>query len=287
VRAVAAEIAARKPSVILYLGVGMVRTMIALASLRLAPIQCASFGHTASTMSRAIDYFILPKDFVASTECFSEKVLALPNEAMPFAPQPAPTFRRQTSDNTIRVAICASTMKLNPVLFEAIARIARGAQAHAEFRFLPIASIGLAYFELSRVVRATIPSATVFPQLPRDRYMERLAQCDFFLCPFPYGNMNGIIDAFQLGLPGVCLDGVEAHAHADAAFFARINLPAELTTQSVDEYVAAAIRLIDDQTWRVYCTEIVRNADLDKAFFRGDAGLFRKAIENLIWPPAR
>jgi hypothetical protein len=69
--------------------------------------------------------------------------------------------------------------------------------------------------------------------------------------------------------------------------FARISLPAELTTKSVDEYVAAAIRLIDDHAWRFHCTEIVRHADLDKAFFRGDTSLFRKAIENLIWPPAR
>jgi predicted O-linked N-acetylglucosamine transferase (SPINDLY family) len=72
--------------------------------------------------------------------------------------------------------------------------------------------------------------------------------------PFPYGNMNSIIDAFQLGLPGVCLDGIEAHAHADAAFFARIALPAELIAGSVDDYVAAAVKLIDDEAWRAHCT---------------------------------
>ena len=93
-------------------------------------------------------------------------------------------------------------------------------------------------------------------------------------------------DAAPLGLPGVCLDGVEAHAHADAAIFARIGLPGELTANSLDDYVAAAVRLIDDQAWRAYCGEIVRRADLDAAFFSGDAGLFCKAIENLIRPPS-
>jgi len=232
-----------------------------------------------------MDYFILPQDFVASEDCFSEKVVALPNAAMPFAPLPPVAVQRRPSDGTVRIAIPASTMKLNPVLFDAIARIAAGAETPVEFYFLPLAATGLPFFELSRMVQAKIPRAIVHPQLPRERYIERLAQCDFFLCPFPYGNMNSILDAFQLGLPGICLDGAEPHAHADAAFFARINLPPDLAAKSVDEYVAAAIRLIDDKTWRVYCTEIARTADLNAAFFGGDPSLFCKAIEDLIWPP--
>jgi hypothetical protein len=282
VRTVAAEIVARKPALIWYLGVGMVRTVIALASLRLAPIQCASIGHNASTMSPMIDYFILPEDWVASRKCFSEKVLALPKAAMPFSSRSAPTARREPHDDTIRVAISASTMKLNPVLFDAIARIAAGAKAKVEFHFFPIAAIGLAYFELSRIVRATIPGATVHPQTSYEHYMEQLAQCDLFLSPFPYGGITSIMDTFQLGMPGICLDGPEPHARADAAVFTRINLPAELIAKSVDEYTAAAIRLIDDKKWRSHCTQIVRNANLDKAFFSGNAGLFCKAIEKLI-----
>jgi hypothetical protein len=284
VRTVAAAIAAYRPALILYLGVGMASAVIALASLRLAPIQCASFGHTASTMSPAIDYFVLPEDFVGSTECFSETILGVPKAAMPFAPQPAPHPAPRRADGTIRVAIPASTMKLNPVLFDAVARIGAEAKSRVAFQFYPLAATGLPYFELSRIVRAAIPQATVFPEAPHERYMARLAECDVFLCPFPYGNMNSIIDAFQLGLPGVCLDGIEAHAHADAAFFARIALPAELVAKSVDDYVAAAVKLIDDEAWRAQCTEIVRKADLEAAFFGGEPDLFAVAIEKLIWP---
>ena len=99
-----------------------------------------------------------------------------------------------------------------------------------------------------------------------------------------YGNMNSILDCFQLGLPGVCLDGAEPHSHADGAFFARIGLPRELVAQSTDDYIAAAVKLIDDRQWRPHCRAIVANADLDAAFFAGDAGLFCKAIADLVWP---
>jgi hypothetical protein len=96
--------------------------------------------------------------------------------------------------------------------------------------------------------------------------------------------MNSIIDSFRLGMVGVCLDGAESHSHADTAFFARIGLPAELSAATVDNYVAAAIRLIDDHQWRDSCQNIVTNADLDDAFFSGDASLFCDAIADLVWP---
>lgn len=281
VRSVAAAIATRKPALIFYLGVGMVPQVIALASLRLAPVQCASFGHTATTMSPAIDYFIMPEDFVGSPQCFSERVLALPKTAMPFAPRRIPSVLRQRFDGTVRVAIPASVMKLNPLLFDAVARVAAAVRTPVEFHFCPLLATGLPYFELSRAVHVRIPHAKVFPEVPHDAYLQRLARCDFFMSPFPYGNMNSIIDSFQLGLPGICLDGAEAHAHADSAMLARIGLPDELTAKSVDDYVAAAIRLIDDTGWRAQCSEIVARADLDQAFFQGDEALFCQAIGTL------
>ncbi len=282
VKQLADAILERKPALILYLGVGMVAQVIALASLRLAPVQCVSFGHTATTMSEVMDYFIVPEDFAGAAHTFSEKVLKLPKAAMPFAPRPFTRLDKKPSDGTIRVAVPASTMKLNPKLFEALSRIAAQATAPLELHFFPLAGTGLPYLELARAVKAQVPKATVFPELPHEAYMERLSRCDLFLDPFPYGNMNGIIDCFRFSLPGVCLDGAETHAHADAAMFARIGLPAALAAKTVDDYVAMAVRLIDDTAWRNSCAKVITAADLDRAFFKGDAALFCEAITGLL-----
>jgi hypothetical protein len=284
---VAKDILARKPALVFYLGVGMVPQVIGLASLRLAPIQCVSFGHTATTMSETMDYFILPEDFVGAPGTFSEKVLALPKAAMPFAPRPFQKLPKDAPDGTVRVAVPASTMKLNPKVFAALAEIVARAKTRTEIQFFPLAGTGLPYIELARVVKARIPGATVFPEAPHEQYMERLNRCDFFLCPFPYGNMNSIVDSFRLGLPGVCLDGAEAHSHADTAFFARIGLPTELAAKTAQDYVEAAVKMIDDAKWREHCRQIVVDADLDAAFFQGDASLFCKAIADLVWPDGK
>jgi predicted O-linked N-acetylglucosamine transferase (SPINDLY family) len=93
--------------------------------------------------------------------------------------------------------------------------------------------------------------------------------------------MNSIIDTVRLGIPGVCLDGEEAHAHADAAYFLRMGFPPELIAKDIDGYVAAAVRLVDDLEWRKQCRKIALDCDLDNAFFRGDASLFCREMERI------
>jgi hypothetical protein len=288
-RWVADRILEREPDVVFHLGVGMANHVIALASLRLAPVQCVSYGHTATTMSPVIDYMILPDDFVGSEEVFSEKVLRLPPEAIPYAPpapsEPAPPPRPALAVDDgapLRIAIPASVMKINAAFLHALAQIEAKASRPVEFAFYPLAAVGLGHHYLDQEVRRILSGAVVHAEQPRQSYLSRLGECAFFLCPFPYGNMNSIIDAMIMGVPGVCLDGEEAHAHADVAIFKRLGLPDELATGSVEAYVAAAVRLIDDPAWRAKCQAIARDVDLDQRFYAGDERLFCEAIYGLI-----
>ncbi|MEZ2352797.1 hypothetical protein [Caballeronia sp. RCC_10] len=49
---------------------------------------------------------------------------------------------------------------------------------------------------------------------------------DIFPNPFPFGNTNGIVDAFTAGLPGVCKTGREVFERIDGAMFMRAYMPA-------------------------------------------------------------
>jgi hypothetical protein len=291
VRRMADEIRAREPAMVLHLGVGMSPMVIALASLRLAPVQAASFGHTATTKSPVIDYMILPADFVGDPACFSETLACVPAKAMPYRKREDVDYRdirqrsaaaRASANYAVRIAIPASAMKLGPPVFDALARSAADAASPVEFHFFPLACAGLGHDELKRGLTGRLPMAIVNEELPYADYVERLAACDFFVSPFPYGNMNSIVDAVLVGLPGVCLDGPEAHAHADAAYFARLGFPPELTAQTVDAYVAAIARLVREPDWLARCRQIAAQADLGAAFFDGDARLFADAVEDLV-----
>ena len=290
VRNAADEILARRPAMVLHLGVGMSSFVIGLASLRLAPVQAASFGHTATTRSPQIDVMILPDDFVGDPACFSEPLLRLPPAAMPyrlrgdidFAAIGRKARAARAADGKVRIAVPASVMKLGPPVWDALAQAAATARTPIEYRIFALGCVGIGYEALKRRLAERLPMALAHEELPYEAYIEQLAACDAFVCPFPYGNMNSIIDAVMVGLPGVCLDGPEAHAHADVAYFTRLGLPAELATSSAADYVAAIVRLADDPPWLARCQAAAQRVDRDHAFFHGDAALFVQAVEALV-----
>ena len=290
VKTVAGEILARRPAMVLHLGVGMSSFVIGLASLRLAPLQAASFGHTATTRAPEIDLMILPEDFVGDPALFSEELVLLPPAAMPYALRDDIDFAElgraaraaRPEDGVIRVALPASVMKLGPPLFDALARAAAAARTPIEYQVFPLGCAGLGFEELKRRLAERLPMARPHEELPYETYVQRLAACDFFVCPFPYGNMNSIVDAVMVGLPGVCLDGPEAHAHADVAYFRRIGLPPELATSNLDDYVAAIVRLADDPAWLAHCQTSARRLGRSHPFFAGDEALFVAAVRGLI-----
>jgi hypothetical protein len=295
-RTIAAEVAGRRPAMVLHLGVGMSPFVIALAALRLAPVQAASFGHTATTASPAVDWMILPDDFVGDPALFTERLVRLPAAAMSYrvrgefdyAAGRERAAAARGADGPVRIAVPASAMKLNPPFFDALAEAARDAQRRVAFHFFPLGCVGLGFAELRRRLGERLPTAVVHEESPYDVYAERLAACDFFVSPFPYGNMNSIVDAALLGLPGVCLDGAEAHAHADAAYFRRMGFPEALIAQTGEAYVAAIVRLADDPVWLAECRAIAAAVGPAHAFFKGDAALFAAAVQRLIDPaPAR
>ncbi|HKT52866.1 MAG TPA: hypothetical protein VJP88_00325 [Caulobacteraceae bacterium] len=274
-----------QPDIVFFLGVGLTGHAIALASLRTAGVQLVSYGHTATTMSPTIDYMVLPEDFVGDPACFSEKLLLLPPAALPYAPArmaEATAVQPLADKDPLRIAVPASVMKINAAFLNVLARIAAGAKRPVEFHFFPLGAVGVAHLYIEQEIKRRLPGAQVHGEQPHPDYLRALATCAFFVCPFPYGNMNSIVDAVSLGLPGVCLDGPEAHSHADVAIFARLGLPKALATRTVDDYVAAALRLINERPFLEKSRKAAAACDLEQRFYSGDERLFCEAIYKLL-----
>jgi predicted O-linked N-acetylglucosamine transferase (SPINDLY family) len=68
---------AANPDIIYYPSIGMAIWVIAMASLRLAPIQVMTYGHPATSNSPYIDYGIIEADCCVEDR-FSEKMVTLP-----------------------------------------------------------------------------------------------------------------------------------------------------------------------------------------------------------------
>lgn len=268
--------------------VGMFPLTMWLSNLRVAPLQMMALGHPATTHSDAIDYVVVEMDYVGDPGCFSENLLMLPKDGMPYRPSAAANGIEvvKTPDSlprTVRIAVCSTTMKLNPNFLGTCARIVKEANVDVHFHFLIGQNQGLITPLLESVIREYLGDrATVYPHQSYLAYMDKIAGCDMYINPFPFGNTNGIIDTTTAGLVGVCKTGPEVHEHIDEGLFKRIGLPQWLVAKSVDEYVRAAVRLAENHAERLSLRAKYAGVDKVQVLFSGRPKLLGEKMYLLL-----
>lgn len=280
---------------VLYMpSVGMFPLTMWLTNLRVAPLQMIALGHPATTHSHAIDYVVVEEDYVGSDACFSEKLLKLPKDGMPYRPSAAAEglkviVQPKSKPDVVLIAMCATTMKINPRFLNTCARIVKESKVPVHFQFLIGHAMGLSFPNLQRVVHQFLgPHVTVFPHQHYTAYMDVIAGCDMFINPFPFGNTNGIIDTISAGLVGICKTGPEVHEHIDEGLFRRLGLPEWLITQTEDDFVNAAVRLANNHEERFALRQAYSGADKVNVLFEGRAKIMgEKFLECLNQLPTK
>ncbi len=278
------EICEKNGAAVLYMpSIGMDLTTIFASNTRLAPVQVIALGHPATTHSDFIEYVIVEDDYVGSEKCFSEQLLRLPKDALPYVPSAlAPQhveYRLRENPEVVNIGIASTTMKLNPYFLAALKAIRDRANVKVHFHFALGQSSGVTHPYVERFIKSYLGNdATAHPHAPYDQYLRILHNCDMMVNPFPFGNTNGIIDMVTLGLVGICKTGAEVHEHIDEGLFKRLGLPEWLIANTVDEYVERAIRLAENHQERLALRRhIIENNGL-QTLFTGDPSTMGKVL---------
>lgn len=270
------ELSEQNGIAILYMpSIGMDLHTIFASNARLAPIQAVALGHPATTHSKYIEYVVVEDDYVGSEDCFSETLLRLPKDALPYVPSAqAPksvNYILRENPEVVNIGIASTTMKLNPYFLEALKLIRDRAKVKVHFHFAMGQSRGISHPYIARFIRSYLgDDATAHAQVPYSDYLEILRQCDMMVNPFPFGNTNGIIDMVTLGLVGVCKTGPEVHEHIDEGLFKRLGLPDWLVAHSIEEYVQNAIRLAENHQERLALRRKIIEDNGLQTLFSGD-----------------
>nr|WP_090689744.1 glycosyl transferase family 1 [Paraburkholderia phenazinium] len=276
---------AEQPDVLYMPSVGMFALTVFMSNLRVAPLQIAALGHPATTHSDKIDYISVEEDYVGDPACFSERLLKLPKDAQPYRPSlalPPVTPGVPERHATIRIIVTASSMKVNPAFLEACRQIQARASLPVEFSFMAGVITGLPLEHMQRVITRIVPGATVHGLHDYPAYLAAVDASDLFLSPFPFGNTNGIVDAFTLGLPGVCKTGPEVFEHIDGALFARAGMPAWTVAENVEAYIEAAVRMIDQHDEREALRRQLIETRAVERFFEGRPEVFAERVLQLV-----
>jgi predicted O-linked N-acetylglucosamine transferase (SPINDLY family) len=259
VRGNAMRIRADELDMLIHPEVGMSTGSYLLSSLRLAPIQCAAWGHPVTTGNAAIDaYFSCAEMEPSGFEThYSERVLLLDGIGVDFAmPDMDKTASRADFGlpATGRLYFCPQSLfKIHPDMDEALAKILEGdSSAVLVFFQADSRAVTMAFGDrLTKTLAARGISAKgqlkFLPRLPGDAFRKALALADVLLDPFHWSGGGTSLDAFAGDLPVVTLPGRFMRGRQTAAMLRMMGAEA-LVAADVDRYVQTAIEVATNQT---------------------------------------
>ena len=265
----AQAIGARQPDILIYPDGIMNALSVKLASLRLAPVQIASWGHPETTGLPTIDHFLSAQDMEPedAQAHYSEELCLLPHlgcwyESRRLASIPEPGAL--SADPAVPLLICPGTpFKYAPghdwLLAELAARLGDCRLAFFTYR-VP---------QLSEKLRHRLRAAFAARGLDADRFivflpwqtpagfralMERAA---LFLDTIGFSGFNTAMEAVECALPIVTREGRFLRGRFASGILRRMGLP-ELVAHTDEQYVELAVRICRDVEYRAYLRERIR-----------------------------
>lgn len=264
VHALASRVREDALDILVYPEVGMFPDTQALASLRLAPVQCVAWGHPTTTGLSTMDVFIScaamePPDAQAH---YRERLEVLPGLGTCYEhPEPALAATRRElglpEDKTLYL-IPQSAFKIHPDNDALIAAVL-SADPHGAAVFFagearPIIDALVRRLKpaLERHGRSTREDLIFLPAMPHEAYLAVNQQCDVMLDTLHWSGGNTALDALSVGLPIVTLPGALMRGRQSSAMLRLLGLQ-ELIASDAAEYVRLAARLGMDAKWRAQC----------------------------------
>lgn len=261
-----AKVRELRPEVIFYPEVGMDGVSCALASLRLAPVQAASWGHPVTTGMPHIDCF-LSGDFLEGENAdahYCESLVRLPRTGVCLQPGLASAQvwsgpKRQ--QGIVRYALCQQPIKLDPEDDELFASIARVSAPCEIWLAMPRRQAWTSARVRARMERAFRAQGVdpdqclkVTPWLREEEFLGFLDAMDIFLDSPAFSGFTTAWQALQRGLPIITLEGAFLRQRLAAGLLRQAGV-GEGIVPSREEYLATAARwasmVRQESDWRV------------------------------------
>src|SRR6202171_270190 len=252
------------PHVLIFPEIGMDKVSAQLAAQRLAAVQCASWGHPATSGFPTIDYFISSDlmEPAAAAAYYSERLVRLPNLSIYYEPSDVATVGIDRAEPGLRTGAvvywcCQSLPKYLPQFDGVFARIAAAVTA-CQFTFIEFAG-GSGVTEmfrgrLRRAFRAVGLDAenhcVFLPRLGAARFVAAVGRCDVVLDSIGWSGCNSILESLVHNLPMVSFAGEMMRGRHTAAILDMMDI-SETTAQTIEDYVSIAGVLGRNPTRRI------------------------------------
>jgi predicted O-linked N-acetylglucosamine transferase (SPINDLY family) len=257
-------IARRRPDVLIYPEIGMDSMTTKLASLRLAPVQIASWGHPETSGLPTIDYYVSADGLETrhAADHYTERLVLLPNLGCCYSSRqiiPAPAELAGLDSNpSIPMLVCPGTpFKYAPrhdaVFAEIAARLGRCRFVFFTYR-IPELSNKLRD-RLRAVFREREMDADEFisfvPWQTPAQFRGLMQRAHVFLDSIGFSGFNTAMEAVECGLPIVTREGRFLRGRFASGILKRLGL-AELVADTEERYVDIAATICRDAQYRAH-----------------------------------
>lgn len=289
------------PDVIYHPSLGMGVWWVALASVRLAPVQMMTLGHPASSRSHCMDYVLCDEGAIGDRSLFSESVIEYPNGTGRYLMRPdTPDVSAICAENTeriskltdadpVKVAIPAMICKLNALFMQALKKIEDSLGRPVEFHFW-INMIGTPLIGAASELKQWLKVVKVYERCDYGDYLRGLAGCDLMLSTFPFGGTNSVIDALLVGLPVLTRWGDEPHERFDGMILKRASddrgddtIAENLIAETTEDYIEKALALLTSSRHRANVRSEILRVDIEREFYDPAPPELRTAFADAAW----
>jgi predicted O-linked N-acetylglucosamine transferase (SPINDLY family) len=251
-----------QPDVLIYPEVGMDALTVKLASMRLAPVQVASWGHPETTGLPTMDYYLSAEDLEppGAQANYTERLVTLPHLGCFYQPAQIsvadPELGDVALDPELPLLLCPGiplkylpqhdwifpeiARRLGRCRFVFFAHWARGLSEKLRLRLA--AAFGREGLDFDQF-------AVFIPWQPKPAFYQLMKRADVFLDTIGFSGFNTALQAVECGLPIVTREGRFLRGRLASGILRRMGLP-ELVAQSQEAYVELAVRLARDAEYR-------------------------------------
>ena len=257
----------QRVDVLVYPEIGMDPMTTKLASMRLAPVQAATWGHPETTGLPTMDYYLSAEDLEppGAQENYTERLIALPHLGCYYEPSPLAAADSDLgslrTDADVPLLICPGMpFKYAPQHDSLVTGIARKL---GRCRFVFFESRPHARCEkLRRRLEAAFDRSgldfdafvTFIPWQERSQFLGLLKRADVFLDTVGFSGFNTASQAVRCGLPIVTRESGFMRGRLASGILRRLGLP-ELIAPSDEDYIERAVRLAQDADFREHMRE--------------------------------
>lgn len=265
------EVWADELDILVYPEIGMNGKTCVLSAMRLAPVQCAGWGHPVTTGHVNMDYYFssaLMEPNHAQNH-YTEKLLLLPGIGTYYPKNnlPSPALRSDYAlpeDKTLY--LCPQSLfKIHPDNDELFLRVLEGDENGVLVFFCGQHEVSSNAY-ISRLCRLfdargldKAGRVKVLPKIDHENYLKVNMLCDVMLDTLYWSGGNTSLDALACGLPIVTLPGEFMRGRQSYGMLMAMGIP-ELVADNEDDFVRIALLLGKNPVYRKDIAVRIQNA---------------------------